>query len=91
MNDKIKKVLIGDTIKFTWINSGVSMSPTFEVFTGSETVVNTGTFTDSGNGFYYHDYTVNSTGYYNLKGIGIANSKPYIRQHKIKGVTGGVD
>ena len=86
-----RKYLIGDTVKFTWINSGVTMAPTMEVFTGSETVVNTGTFTDSGNGHYFYDYTVNSAGYYRMKGTGIANSKPYVRDKRIKGVLGGVD
>lgn len=85
------KVLIGDTIKMTWINSGVSMAPTMEVFTGSETVVNTGAFVDSGAGHAYYNYTVTSEGYYRLKATGVANGKPYIRDKLIKGVTGGVD
>jgi|GEM_PF-5730748 len=87
----MEKVLIGDTVKFTWINSGVTMSPTMEVFTGSETVVNTGTFTDSGAGHYYYDYTVSSGGYYRLKATGTASSKTYVRDKLVKDVTGGVN
>lgn len=86
-----KKVLIGDTIKFTWINSGVTMNPRMTVFTGSETVVNTGTLTDSGAGHYYYNYTVDAAGYYNMVAVGSAAGKPYKRNLKIKGVTGGVD
>ena len=91
MSNAFEKYLIGDTAKFTWINSGVSMAPTMEVFSGSETIVSTGTFVDSGLGHYYYLHTVSSEGYYRMKATGTANGKPYVRSQKIKGVTGAVD
>jgi len=91
MSSTPKRVLIGDTIKFTWVNSGVTMSPVLEVYDGEETLVSTAAFIDSGGGHYYADYTVTSAGYYRLRGIGTASGKPYVRQHRIKGVTGEVD
>ena len=86
-----RKVLIGNTIKFTWINSGVTMNPIVGVYTGSGTLIDSGAMTSSGNGHYYYDHTVNSGGYYNMVAIGSAAGNPYKRNLKIKGITGGVD
>ena len=86
-----RKVLIGNTIKFTWINSGVTMSPVLGVYTGSETLIDSGAMVDSGNGHYYYNHTVNSAGYYNMVAVGSVSGSPYKRNLKIKGVTGGVD
>lgn len=86
-----KKGLIGGTIKMTWINSGVTMNPKVTAFTGSETVVATGDMVDSGNGHYYYNFTIPSSGFYNLVAIGSAGGYPYKRNEKVKGVTGGVD
>jgi len=85
------KVLIGDTIMFSWVNSGVNMSPEFTAHDGEEALVESGTFTSSGNGHYYYDYTVTSSGFFRLRGKGIVNSRDYIRQEIVKGVLGGVD
>ena len=86
-----EKYLVGDTVKFTWINSGVSMSPTMEVFTGSETVIDTGTFIDSQTGHYYYLFTGPAKGYDRLKATGATGGKNYIRGLVVKGVTGEVD
>lgn len=85
------KKLIGDTVTFTWINSGVTMNPKMTVYTGSETIVNTGDFVDSGAGHYYYKFTVESAGYYNMVGVGSAGGYQFKRSLNVKGVTGGVD
>ncbi len=85
------KVLIGDTVKFTWVNSGVAMSPVVSVYTGSETLVDSGAMIDSLNGMYFFNHTVNSAGYYSMVAIGSLDGYPYKKILQIKAVTGGVD
>ncbi len=86
-----KKILIGDTVRFTWINSGVGAAPIMGVYTGSETLIDSGTMTDSGNGHYYFNHTVNSAGYFNMVSVWSLSGNPYKNNLQIKGVTGGVD
>jgi len=88
-----KKYLIGDTLKFTYINSGTTFSPVnFVLYSGSETVVDTGSCVDSGNGhWYYNQVMPNTPGYYVGKVTGWVNSYPYPRTVKIRLVTGEVD
>lgn len=86
-----KKVLVGDTIQFSWVNSGVTMNPVVGVYTGSDTLVDSGAMISSGDGHYYYNHTVNSEGYYNMVAVGSVSGNPYKRILKIKGIAGGVD
>ena len=91
----IPEYINGDTPRFVWINSGVSMSPTIEIRTGSETVVETGTMVDSLNGHYYYQWQTDpnsySAGYYVGRMKGSAGGKTFVRDAKIRLIGGGVD
>jgi len=89
----MKKHLIGDTIQITWVNSGITPSDLYcATYTGSETLVDSGTMVSSGNGHYYHDHTISSLeGYYVSETLATINGKPYKNRIKFKAVTGEVD
>ncbi len=89
----LKEYLIGDTIRFTWINSGVTpTSITMAIFTGSETVISSLSMTSSGDGHYYHDYTtVESSAYYVGESKATIGGKPYKNRTSFKTVLDEVD
>lgn len=87
----MREYALGDTVVFTWVNSGVSMSPFLAVYDGNETLVNSITMTSSGNGHYFGLYTTTSLGYYVGKMQGTLNAKPYVRPRRFKVVGGGTD
>lgn len=82
MAHAIKKYLIGDTVKVTWVHSGAVPSQiNAAIFEGEYTVVESSTMTSSGNGHYYHNYTIPDTlGYYFAEVISWVNSNPYKRR-----------
>lgn len=85
----IKSTLIGNTIKITWIDSSISVadSADFTIYSGSETVVNTGTLTSSGNGHYYANYTIPSSydnGYYVAETLVNVGGLPYKKKLTFK-------
>lgn len=75
----MKKVLRGSTFEISWVASGTQPSAvTFNVLDSSESVVNTGTLVDSGNGQWYYAYTVpSSDGFYVAKTTAIFDGNPY--------------
>ena len=89
----MKNVIVGDTIRLTWISSGALPSEIYgAIFDGAETLVSSSTMSSSGNGHYYLDVTLPDTpGYYAAELNAVINSFPYRRKIKIKGVTGEVD
>ncbi len=89
----IRSVLIGNTIRLTWISSGATPSPiTAAIFTGSETLVSSVSMTDSGNGHYFADYTVSSLqGYFVYESTATINSLPYKNRTKYRTVLEEVD
>jgi len=89
----MKQHLIGDTIKVTWINSGVTPTSLIcTVYTGSETLVDSGAMTSSGNGHYYFNHTVSSLqGFYVAETLASINGDPYKRRVKFKAVLDEVD
>lgn len=84
---------INDTIKVTWINSGVTPTDIYcAVFTGSETLIDSATMTSSGNGHYYHNHTtVGSAGFFMAETRATINSKPYTRRQRFRVITGEAD
>lgn len=90
-----EKVLVGDTIKFTAISSGDTFTAyRFNLISGSETLVNSATMVDSGNGHLYYNYTVPdslSAGFYTAELKLWINSLSYVKKHRIKVVYGEVD
>lgn len=89
----LKKHLIGDTIQITMVNSGVTPSAIVaSVFDGDETVVDSGSMTNSGNGHYYFDHTViNTPGFYVAQTLSTINSKPYKNRIRFQAVLGETD
>ena len=88
----IKKHLIGNTIRLTWVSSGITPSSIVaSVYDSSETLVDSGTMTSSGNGHYYYDHTVISTpSFYVAEIIATINSKPYKNRNRFQAVKGEV-
>lgn len=88
----IKKYMVGTTIRFTWISSGVTPSDIFcSIYDKNETSIDSGTMVNSGGGHYYHEHTVpNTPGYY----VGISeasiNGLPYRKFEKYQAIKGEV-
>ena len=75
----IKDMLPGSTLEISWVASGTAPgSVTHTVTNGNETVVDTGTLIDSGDGLWYLGYSVpSSEGYYVVKTTATIGEKPY--------------
>ena len=89
----IPEFLPGDTFKFRWVSSGTTVSDVyFNVYTGSETLVNSVQMTNSGGGHWYTNYTVpTSEGYYVAKTTATINAKPYIKARRFRVINIEVD
>lgn len=89
----IKRELIGDTIRITWVNSGVTPSAILAgVYDGDESLIDSASMVGSGLGHYYHDHTVPDTpGYYVAETLATINGKPYKNRIKYKAVKEEVD
>jgi len=91
----IKKVLLGGTLRYEWINSGQNFTPFVCVYTGSETLVSSATMASSGNGFFYYNQIFSYQGYMNTQIVGIdTNVTPnrrYAVPQIVKVVKGEVD
>jgi len=89
----LDRFLIGDTIKLSWINSGVT--PTVisgTIISGSETIVSSVTMSSSGNGHYYSLHTLpDSAGYYIAQTLATVDTYPYKRRIKFAAVLEDVD
>lgn len=86
------RVLVGDTFKATFINSGGSASPIIaSLISGSETIISSGSAVDSGNGHYYRMFTVNSPGYYVLQWDATISGNTYKRRKRFKAYMNEVD
>lgn len=90
----VVKVLIGDTVKVTWINSGMTTidSGHVAVYNGSETLVDSGPMTSSGNGHYYKLHTIpNTPGWYAVALTAVWSSNTYKRRTRYNAVIEDVD
>ncbi len=89
---KLKKVLIGDTFKQTWISSGTLPSLiSAAIISGSETVINSGTGVSSGNGHYYRTALINTPGYFVSEWKATIAGNPYKRRLRFKAIRNEVD
>jgi len=88
----LKRVLVGDTFKQTFVNSGASASPIVaSIVNGSETIINSGSAVDSGNGHYYRMTSVDTPGYYVSQWDATISAKAYKRRKRFKAVLSEVD
>jgi len=86
------EALIGDTLQITWVSSGSTANPiNYAVYNGSETLVDSASMTDSGNGHYYGLHTIpSSVGFYSVYTEATVSGKPYRRYTNYKAVKGEV-
>ncbi len=88
----MKKVLVNDTFKQTFINSGASASPIVaSILTGSETIISSGSAVDSGNGHYYRMAIVTTPGYYISQWDATISGDPYKRRLRFRAILNEVD
>ena len=92
----IEDVLIGDTLRISWISSlSTSIDSSYAaVFNGSESLVDSAVMVESGSnvGHWYHDHTVPDTpGFYVAETHVTINGKPYKNRVRYQAVTGEVD
>lgn len=87
------RYLIGDTIKATWVNSGVTPSSiSVGLIDGAELLVSSSTMTSSGDGHYYQPVTLpNTPGRYVLEFLATIDAYPYKRRRQIWARTEDVD
>lgn len=84
----VKDFLCGNTIKVKWVDSGVTPSTLVAaIYTGSETIVDSGAMTSSGNGFYYYLHTVpNTPGFYTAETLATISGKPFKNREQYQAV-----
>lgn len=88
-----RRFVIGDTVRVTWINSGVTPSAiSAAMYDGTETLVSSATMTSSGNGHYFARFTLpTSLGYYAIETSATVDTYPYKRRALVQAVRGDVD
>lgn len=88
----LKFVLVGDTFKQTFINSGSVANPIFaSIIDGSETMLNSESATSSGNGHYFRQTIINTPGYYVSQWDATISGKPYKRRQRFRAILDEVD
>ena len=90
---KLEKKLIGDTMKVTWVNSGITpTSIILGIYNGSDTLVSSAAMTSSGNGHYFGMYTLpDSVGFYVAETLAMVSGNPFKDRIKFKATKGEVD
>lgn len=91
---EIKDFLVGDTVKLTWINSGVTVDGAipWSMRNGAETVVSSGSMVSSGNGLHYAFATLPDTpGLYVAETIATISGYPFKRRAYMRATLGEVD
>lgn len=91
----MNRQLIGDTIKITWINSGVTPTDiNSAIYDGAGTLVHSATMTSSGAGHYYDFYTIpfsSSPQYYVAETLAVVNSNDYRNRKRFQTIASEVD
>ena len=89
----MKRFIVGDTVKITWINSGVAPDTIkYAVYDGAETLINSGSMVSSGNGHYFAFSTLpSSAGFYTTETTAEIGGFPFIRRKKIRAIIEDVD
>ena len=92
MSNGLTEVLVGDTFKQTFINSGSTASPIVaSIISGSETIVSSGAGVDSGNGHYFFQAMVDTPGYYISQWDATISGNAFKRKQRIKAILNEVD
>lgn len=78
MSDAVKHVTLGGSFRTTWVSSGAVASPiVYNIRTGSETLVSSYQGVSSGNGHYYVDARVDSSGLWKGEWYGTVSANTY--------------
>jgi hypothetical protein len=89
---KLQTVLIGDTFKQTFVASGTTASViTATILDGNESIVSSGTGTNSLNGHYFRNTSVNTPGYYVSLWEATISGLDYKRRRRFHAIEGEVD
>lgn len=90
---KIFETFPGNTFFITWVSTSVNSAfVDFQIVTGSETIINTGTMSNCGGGTYIGKYTSSETpGYYTVKTTADISSSPYVGWKRFRVVKLEVD
>jgi hypothetical protein len=83
---RLEEFLPGDTMLLTWVFSSYDVSNlNFRIRDSADTIVTTGTFTDSGNGHAFALVTVSSdAGYYVAEYHNTIDGFPYVRRRAFR-------
>jgi hypothetical protein len=86
MQIPVTERIAGTTIMQTVVNSGGTISPlSFQLLSGSETLVNSTAGVSSGNGFYYALHTLpTSEAWYIGQMLGVINTNTYTARQLIR-------
>jgi hypothetical protein len=81
---QLRNVILGGTFRPTWVSSGVTAAPiTYNILTGSETLVSSYAGVSSGGGHYYVDAMIDpaswSPGLYQAKWIATVNANTHVQ------------
>lgn len=92
----MQQIELGSTKKFTWINSGATVTAQLSLIrTGSETIINTVSLTDSGNGHWFslHTFLVGTfaPGYYSQEFRMTIGGNPYNARQRFRLIQTEVD
>ena len=89
----MKRFLTGDTVFFTWTNSGVAPSQISSALLDKDDVlVNSMTAVSSGNGHYFAPHTLpNTPGFYVNEWKWVLDSYPGRARQRVRGTTGEAD
>jgi len=90
----MKKYLVGDTIKLTWVSSGDTPdSLVAAIYDGNEILVDSGSMVSSGSGHYYYNYTIPDSGGQYFAGYmtAMVGGVQYRRAVRFRSILGEVD
>ena len=88
----LPRILVGDTFKQTFINSGSTISPIVaSIIDGDDVIVSSGAGVDSGSGHFYRQVKINTPGYYVSQWNATISGNEYKRRLRFRAVLNEVD
>ncbi len=89
MNINVIEKIAGTTFMPTLVNSGATISPlSFQLYSGSGTLVSSVSGVSSGNGYYYGTQLLpNSEAYYVSQAIAVVNANTYVMRQVVRART----
>jgi hypothetical protein len=93
MRIPVTEHIAGTTLRFTWISSGTTVGGITSILRDkSETIVNTATPVDSGNGFWFAIHSIpNSAGWYVNEWLASIASNTYANRQFVRAIRPEVD